>query len=176
MFWLNKQKMVIVFIIFMIIGSGLLYNFTKKELLPMEDRGAYLVIGFTDEGSSFQYTQNRAEDVEKRLIPLLQNDKSPYKKLLVITPGFGSDNSFLIIALLDNWKNRGENSQIIMRKAIGKIVTVPQTLAFPISPQAIRVSNYNKPIQMVIYGNTYEELEQTQSKVCLLYTSPSPET
>ncbi len=164
-FWLNKQKMVIVFIIFMIIGSGLLYNFTKKELLPMEDRGAYLVIGFTDEGSSFQYTQNRAEDVEKRLIPLLQNDKSPYKKLLVITPGFGSDNSFLIIALLDNWKNRGENSQIIMRKAIGKIVTVPQTLAFPISPQAIRVSNYNKPIQMVIYGNTYEELEQTQSKV-----------
>ena len=37
-----------------------------------------------------------------------------------------------------------------MRQAIGKIVTVPQTLAFPISPQAIRVSNYNKPVQMVI--------------------------
>ena len=83
----------------------------------------------------------------------------------MITPGFGSENSFLIIALLDRWRDRGENSQTIMRKAIGKIVTVPQTLAFPISPQAIRVSNYNKPIQMVIYGNTYEELEATQNKV-----------
>jgi HAE1 family hydrophobic/amphiphilic exporter-1/multidrug efflux pump len=44
-------------------------------------------------------------------------------------------------------------------------VTVPQTLAFPISPQAIRVSNYNKPVQMVILGSTYEELENIQSKV-----------
>ena len=52
-----------------------------------------------------------------------------------------------------------------MRQAIGKIVTVPQTLAFPISPQSIRVSSYNKPVQMVIYGNTYEELEQIQTQV-----------
>jgi HAE1 family hydrophobic/amphiphilic exporter-1/multidrug efflux pump len=52
-----------------------------------------------------------------------------------------------------------------MKQAIGRIVTVPQTLAFPISPQAIRVSNYNKPVQMVILGSTYEELENIQSKV-----------
>ena len=164
-FWLEKKKTVISFLIIVVVGSSLLYNFTKKELLPLEDRGAYLVIGFTDEGSSFQYTQNRAEDVEKRLIPLLQSQNSPYKKFLMIVPGFGSDNSFLIIALLDHWKNRKQNSQIIMRQAIGKIVTVPQTLAFPISPQTIRVSSYNKPVQMVIYGNTYEELEEVQSKV-----------
>ena len=34
----------------------------------MEDRGAYLIIGFTDEGSSFEYTQEQAQKVEKRLI------------------------------------------------------------------------------------------------------------
>ena len=164
-FWLDKKKTILTFIILMIVGSGLLYNYSKKELLPQEDRGAYLVIGFTDEGSSFQYTRNRAEDVEKRLIPLLKPDDSPYNRFLMIVPGFGSDNSFIIIALLNNWKNRKQNSQTIMRQAIGKIVTVPQTLAFPISPQSIRVSNYNKPIQMVIYGNTYEELENIQSKV-----------
>jgi HAE1 family hydrophobic/amphiphilic exporter-1/multidrug efflux pump len=84
-------------------------------------------------------------------------------------PGFGrasnSFNSFIIIALLDNWKNRDKSSQIIMREAIGKIVTVPQTLAFPISPQSIRVSNYNKPIQLVILGSTYEELEKIQNNI-----------
>ena len=170
-FWLNKKKTIITFIIIMIVGSGALYNYTKKELLPLEDRGAYLVIGFTDEGSSFEYTKNRAIDVEQRLIPLLKSDDSPYNRFLMIVPGFGSDNSFLIIALLDNWKNRDQNSQTVMRQAIGKIVTVPQALAFPISPQSIRVSSYNKPVQMVIYGNTYEELKDIQSKVCLLYTS-----
>ena len=164
-YWLYRKNIVISFIVLIIISSALLYNYTKKELLPLEDRGAYLVIGFTDEGSSFDYTQKRAEDVEQRLIPLLESEESPYKKFLMIVPGFGADNSFLIISLLDNWKNRSEDSQTIMRKAIGKIVTVPQTLAFPISPQSIRTSNYNKPVQMVIYGNTYEDLEETQKKV-----------
>ena len=164
-FWINRKKTIITFIVLIVIGSAALYNYTKKELLPMEDRGVYLVIGFTDEGSSFQYTQKRAEDVEKRLIPLLDKENSPYNRFLMIVPGFGSENSFLIISLLDNWKNRKQSSQTIMRQAIGKIVTVPQTLAFPISPQSIRVSSYNKPVQMVIYGNTYEELEQIQTQV-----------
>ncbi len=164
-FWINRKKTIITFIVLIIIGSAALYSYTKKELLPMEDRGVYLVIGFTDEGSSFQYTQKRAEDVEKRLIPLLDKENSPYNRFLMIVPGFGSENSFLIISLLDNWKNRKQSSQTIMRQAIGKIVTVPQTLAFPISPQSIRVSSYNKPVQMVIYGNTYEELEQIQTQV-----------
>ena len=113
-FWLNKKKTIITFIIIMIVGSGALYNYTKKELLPLEDRGAYLVIGFTDEGSSFEYTKNRAIDVEQRLIPLLKSDDSPYNRFLMIVPGFGSDNSFLIIALLDNWKNRDQNSQTVI--------------------------------------------------------------
>ena len=170
-FWLDKKKTIISFIILVIIGSGLLYNFAKKELLPMEDRGAYLVIGFTDEGSSFEYTKKRAEDVEKRLIPLLQDKDSAYDRFIMRVPGFGrasnSFNSFIIIALLDDWKNRNKNSQTVMREAIGKIVTVPQTLAFPISPQSIRVSNYNKPIQMVVMGSTYEELEKIQNNIII---------
>ena len=164
-FWLDKKKIIIIFLMLIIFSSGLLYNYTKKELLPMEDRGAYLIIGFTDEGSSFDYTQKRAKDVEKRLVPLLEAEDSPYKRFLMIVPGFGSDNSFIIISLLNNWKNRKQNSQTIMRQAIGKIVTVPQTVAFPISPQSIRVSSYNKPIQMVILGSTYEELEKIQFEV-----------
>ena len=52
-----------------------------------------------------------------------------------------------------------------MRKAIGKIVTVPQALAFPISPQSIRVSSYNKPVQMVLLGNSYDQLEIWQNAI-----------
>ena len=86
-------------------------------------------------------------------------------------PGFGSNknsfNSFIIIALLDDWKNRKQNSQTVMRQAIGKIVTVPETVAFPISPQSIRISSYNKPVQMVLLGNSYEELEKKQNEIIL---------
>ena len=74
---LNKTKSVSIFIIFIIIASILLFSFSKKELMPMEDRGAYLIIGATDEGSSFEYTQEQAQKVEARLIPLLQAEDSP---------------------------------------------------------------------------------------------------
>ena len=166
---LNKTKTITFFIIFVLISSVLLFNFSKKELLPLEDRGAYLIIGFTDEGSSFEYTEEKAQIIEQRLIPLLQAEDSPYQRFIMRVPGFGSSansfNSFIIIALLDHWKNRNQDSQTVMRQAIGKIVTVPQAVAFPISPQSIRVSNYNKPVQMVIYGTTYEELEKIQTEV-----------
>jgi len=168
-YWLNKKKIVILFIIFTIVASSVLFAFTKKELLPMEDRGVYLVLGFADEGSSFEYTEKRAQDVEARLIPLLQAEDSPYDRFIMRVPGFGSNknsfNSFIIIALLDNWEDRKKSSIAVMREAIGKIVTVPETVAFPISPQSIRVSSYNKPVQMVILGNTYKELEKVQNEV-----------
>ena len=164
-----KTRTVGIFIIFIIIASILLFNFSKKELLPMEDRGAYLIIGATDEGSSFEYTQEQAQKVEARLLPLLQAEDSPYSRFIMRVPGFGSSansyNSFIIIALLDDWKNRKKGQQVVLREAIGKIVTLPQALAFPISPQSIRVSSYNKPVQMVIYGSTYEELEEIQKKI-----------
>jgi len=164
-----KTKTISFFIILIVVSSVLLFSFSKKELLPQEDRGAYLIIGFTDEGSSFEYTQEQAQKVEARLIPLLQAEDSPYSRFIMRVPGFGSSansyNSFIIIALLDDWKNRKKGQQIVIREAIGKIVTLPQAIAFPISPQSIRVSNYNKPVQMVIYGSTYEELEEIQSKV-----------
>ena len=168
-FWLNKKKTISIFIILIIAASVYLFNFTKKELVPMEDRGSYLIIGSTDEGSSFEYTQKRAQEIESRLIPLLEAEDSPYERLIMRVPGFGrsstSYNSFIIIALLNNWKDRKKNSQTVMREAIGKIVTVPQALAFPISPQSIRVSNFRKPLQMVIYGTNYEDLENITNNV-----------
>ncbi len=168
-YWLNKKKIISGFIIFVVLGSIFLFNFTKKELIPIEDRGAYLIIGSTDEGSSFEYTQDKAQIIESRLLKLLEAEDSPYERLIMRVPGFGKSattyNSFIIIALLDEWKNRKKGSQTVLREAIGKIVTVPQAFAFPISPQSIRVSNYNKPVQMVIYGTNYEELEKIQNEV-----------
>jgi len=168
-YWIDKQKTVIGFMFFVVIASVLLFNFSPKELLPKEDRGVYLVIGKTDEGSSFQYTADKAEEIERRLIPLIKKDGESYKRVIMRVPGFGraskSYNSFIIIALLDDWKNRDESAAKIMRKAIGKIVTVPQALAFPISPQSIRVSSYNKPVQMVLLGNSYDQLERWQKTI-----------
>ena len=170
-YWINKQKSIVIFMFFIVIASIFLFNFSTKELLPKEDRGVYLVIGKTDEGSSFKYTADKAEEIEKRLIPLIKKEGESYKRVIMRVPGFGraskSYNSFIIIALLDDWSERSDSAVKIMRKAIGKIVTVPQALAFPISPQSIRVSSYNKPVQMVLLGNSYDQLERWQKSIII---------
>jgi len=170
-YWITKDKFVTGFIFSVVVISVLLFNFAPKELLPQEDRGVYLIIGKTDEGSSFQYTADKAEEIERRLTPLINKEGESYKRIVMRVPGFGraskSYNSFIIIALLDDWKNRDESAKKIMRKAMGKIVTVPQALAFPISPQSIRVSQFNKPIQLVLLGKNYEELELWQKVIMM---------
>ena len=169
-YWINKHKVIIGFMFSVVIVSILLFNFAPKELLPQEDRGVYLIIGQTDIGSSYQYTVDKAEKIERRLIPLINKEDESYKRLVLRVPGWGtgnSYNSFIIIALLDDWKDRNESTKKIMRKAMGKIVTVPQALAFPISPQSIRVSSYNKPVQLVLQGKSYEELEKWQKLIMM---------
>ena len=170
-YWIDKDKFVTGFIFFVVVVSVLLFNFAPKELLPQEDRGVYLIIGKTDEGSSFQYTADKAEEIERRLTPLIKKEGESYKRIVMRVPGFGraskSYNSFIIIALLDDWKNRKESAKKIMRKAMEKIVTVPQALAFPISPQSIRVTQFNKPIQLVLLGKNYEELELWQNAIMM---------
>ena len=115
-FIVHKTKLVGIFIVLIIISSILLFSFSKKELLPMEDRGAYLIIGATDEGSSFEYTQEQAQKVEARLIPLLQSEDSPYSRFIMRVPGFGNFSKlilivFIIIALLDDWKKRKKDNK-----------------------------------------------------------------
>ena len=169
-YWISKHKVIIGFMFSVVIASILLFNFAPKELLPQEDRGVYLIVGQTDIGSSYQYTADKAEKIERRLIPLVENEDESYKRLVLRVPGWGtgnSYNSFIIIALLDDWKDRNESAQKIMRKAMGKIVTLPQTLAFPISPQSIRVSQFRKPIQLVLQGKSYEELERWQKLIMM---------
>ena len=169
-YWIGKHKVIIGFMFSVVIVSVLLFNFAPKELLPQEDRGVYLIVGQTDIGSSYQYTADKAEKIERRLIPLVENEDESYKRLVLRVPGWGtgnSYNSFIIIALLDDWKDRNESAQKIMRKAMGKIVTLPQTLAFPISPQSIRVSQFRKPIQLVLQGKSYEELERWQKLIMM---------
>jgi len=87
-YWISKHKVIIGFMFSVVIASVLLFNFAPKELLPQEDRGVYLIVGQTDIGSSYQYTADKAEKIERRLIPLVENEDESYKRLVLRVPGW----------------------------------------------------------------------------------------
>ena len=110
------------------------------------------------QGSGFNFTKSKAEDIENLLLPNV--GKGEYRKLILRVPGFGKSakqvNSGFIIVLLEPWAKRDRHGVKIMRESFGKISKVPGVLAFPIMPQGIRTGGVESPVQFVILGNTYD--------------------
>ena len=160
--WMNRKKIIISFLILVLSLTVFLFNFTKKELIASEDRGAFFVIIKAPQGSGFNFTKSKAEEIENLLLPDV--GKGEYRKLIMRVPGFGKSakqvNSGFIIVLLEHWSKRDRHGVNIMRESFGKISQVPGVLAFPVMPQGIRTGGIESPVQFVILGNTYEQLIQ----------------
>ncbi len=158
--WVRKRKIIISFLGIVLSLTIFLFNYAPKELIAPEDRGAFFVIVKAPQGSGFNFTKSKAEDIENLLLPNVGNGE--YRKLILRVPGFGKSakqvNSGFIIVLLEPWAKRDRHGVKIMRESFGKISQVPGVLAFPIMPQGIRTGGVESPVQFVILGNTYEQL------------------
>ena len=158
--WIHRRKIIIIFLGAVLSLTIFLFNFAPKELIAPEDRGAFFVIIKAPQGSGFNFTKDKAEDIENLLLP--EVGKGEYRRLIMRVPGFGKSakqvNSGFIIVLLEPWAKRDRHGVKIMRESFGKISKVPGVLAFPIMPQGIRTGGIQSPVQFVILGKTYEEL------------------
>ncbi len=158
--WINKKKIIISFLAGTLALTIFLFNYAPKELIAPEDRGAFFVIIKAPQGSGFNFTKSKAEDIEKLLLP--EVGKGEYRKLIMRVPGFGKSskqvNSGFIIVLLEPWSKRDRHGVKIMRESFGKIGQVPGVLAFPVMPQGIRTGGVQSPVQFVVLGSTYDQL------------------
>ena len=161
-FILTKKKATVIFLILVLFANIFLFKIAKKELLPEEDRGVFFVIIKAAEGSGFNFTAGKAQEIENMFLPKV--GKGEIKRLLLRVPGFGGSakqlNSGFIIVLLEDWSERKRSGQQILRSAFADISKVPGIVAFPVMPQAIRAGGVEKPIQFVLLGNTYEKLSE----------------
>ena len=159
-YWIDKKKTVIFFLFSVLILTITAFLYAPKQLIPKEDRGAFFVIVKAPQSSGFDFTSNKAQEIEGFLLPKI--GKGEYRRVILRVPGFGKSskqvNSAFIIALLESWEKRDRSGQKIMMESFKEISKVPGVLAFPIMPQGIRTGGVEKPIQFVIQGNTYEEL------------------
>ena len=106
--WIKKKKIITYFLVSTFALTIFLFNFAPKELIAPEDRGAFFVIVKAPQGSGFNFTKTKAEEIEKLLLPNV--GKGEYRKLIMRVPGFGRSakqvNSGFIIVLLEPWSKR----------------------------------------------------------------------
>jgi len=141
-------------------GTVWLYQQISFEYAPKEDRGAFFVIVNGPEGASHAYMREYMDEIEQRLMPLVDNDE--LIRLLVRTPrsfgNFANFNTGIVIAVLNDWSVR-RSAWDIMDDVRGRVADLPGVRAFPVMRQGFGRS-IQKPVQFVIGGGTYAELAE----------------
>lgn len=157
---LYKKKEIVIFLVGVLISVIILFKITPKELIPPEDRGVFYVVIQAPDGSGFEYTKEKVENIEKIFLSDLR--KGLYREILVRVPGFQSGidqvNTGFLVILLEDWGKRKKFSNENLGGIFQQLNSFPGVKAFPIMPQGLRGGAGEKPVQFVLKGNTYEEL------------------
>ncbi len=140
-------------------GSFALFTVIPGEYTPQEDRGSFQIMITGPEGASFEYMVPFIEQIEQRLIPMM--DAGEIEGISVRAPGgFGpggsSFNSGSIQVVLKEWGHRRNGFEIIndINRRLSDITGVR---AFAVMSSAFGRGG-GKPIQFVIKGPSYETL------------------
>jgi multidrug efflux pump len=153
--------------VFFVTGAGAAWLFLhlKSELSPLEDRGVIIGVVVAPEGATLEYTDSYARQLEQfyQAIP----EVSSY--LVFVAPGLQKPNpvnSALSFVRLKPWEERERKQQDIAKELAPKMSGgLPGVLAFPINPPSLGQSFRNPPVQFVIQGNSYAELQTMVDQV-----------
>ena len=158
----SNPKKVFIFSIVIIIVSLVLYQVTQKELAPTEDRGVFIIVVSTPEGSTLKYTDNIVKQVEEYLIPYKENNEIQ-KLFAVVAPGFsgqpGAVNTAYLFATLTPWSDRRHQKEIVA-EIFPKLISIPGARVIAINPPSLGGSNFKPGLQLVISGNNYVDINE----------------
>ncbi len=140
-------------------GSAALFFAIPGEYTPQEDRGSFQIMISGPEGASFEYMQPFIEQIEQRLLPMINQgeiDRISVRAPGGFGPGGGGFNSGSIQVVLTEWGHRRNGFEVI-NDINRKLSDIPGVRAFANMSSAFGRGS-GKPIQFVIKGPSYETL------------------
>jgi multidrug efflux pump len=142
-----------------VLVSLLLFRMLPSELVPVEDRGFGFGVVIAPEGSTLDYTDKYMKQVEARLMAL------PERRAVFSATGlaFGGPgnvtNGFLFMALKPR-SERQKSQQQIVQELFPQLIGIPGVLAFVINPPSLGGGASFSPVEYVLQGETYEDLNK----------------
>ena len=160
----RKGIVVALFVVIAAAGAALFLTI-KSELSPLEDRGFFLGVMSAPEGATKEYTDNYAREWERIYAEV--PEISSY--FVVVAPGLDRPNPVnfaLSFVRLQDWQERSRKTQEVTAALAPKMfATMPGVLAFPINPPSLGQNFRNPPVQYVVQGNSYEELDRSVTEL-----------
>ena len=162
---LARKGIVVALFVVMAAAGAALFMTIKSELSPLEDRGFFLGVMSAPEGATKEYTDDYAR-VWERLYAEVPEISSYF---VVVAPGLDRPNPVnfaLSFVRLQDWQERSRKTQEVTAALAPKMfATMPGVLAFPINPPSLGQNFRNPPVQYVVQGNSYEELDRSVTEL-----------
>ncbi|HXV11736.1 MAG TPA: efflux RND transporter permease subunit [Burkholderiales bacterium] len=157
---LTHRPVIIAGFIAVAIGGGVLFKALKSELSPLEDRGFFLGVMVAPEGATMDYTDGYARIWEE----IYSQVPEITSYFVVVAPGLERPNPVnfaLSFVRLKDWSERSRSTQEITASIAPKMFSMmPGVMAFPINPPSLGQSFRNPPVQFVVQGTSYDELDR----------------
>jgi multidrug efflux pump len=142
-----------------------LFTQLKAELSPEEDRSLFLAFVIAPEGSSMQYTDSYMHAVEEMAKGIPEIDTM----FAVVAPGLERPNPVnlgIAFSVLKPWDERKRSQQQITKELGPKLYGgLPGALSFTKGLPPLGQPLFSKKVEYVIYGNTFEELQDKVNKM-----------
>lgn len=157
---LKHRMAVLVIAALTIAGAVGLFAMLQSELSPAEDRGVIFGVGIAPEGSTIQYADQFAKQMEAIF------ETIPEKEWRFIAVGFPFITQTFTVTGLKDWSERDRSSFDIIEEIGPKLFGIPGTLNFAINPQSLGQGARSQPIEVVLQTTeSYEDLDKLTSKI-----------
>lgn len=134
----------------------LLFRTLPNELAPQEDQGLVIGFGIAPEGSTVDYTDKYARQMEGMFAQLPEVDR--YFQIV----GFPSITQTIGFVGLKDWEQRDRGAAEVQGQLFPQFMGIPGVMAFPVLPPALGQEGFGQPVSFVVQTTgTWEELGAT---------------
>ncbi len=141
-------------------GGGFIFTLLDSELAPYEDQGTVLGIFLAPQGSTIDYTDRWARELEE-----IYAGNEQVEAFFVVS-GFPIVSQGVSFLRLKPWSERAVAQQEVVGALQPQMFSVPGLLAFPVSPPPLGQSPGDKPVEFVVLTTRpYEELKGMADKL-----------
>jgi len=143
-----------------LVGVFVLYTQLPEELAPAEDQGLVIGFGQAPEGSTIDYTDKYAKEMEAAFRQVPEMDR--FFEIV----GFGSVTSAIGFVGLKDWSERDRSAQDVANGLFPQFMGITGLMAFPVTPPPLGQSGFGQPVSFVVQTTgTWADLDLLVQKM-----------
>ncbi|WP_386069174.1 efflux RND transporter permease subunit [Tahibacter sp. UC22_41] len=142
-------------VVFLGLAGIFAFKLLPAELAPQEDQGLVIGFGIAPEGSTPEYTDSYARQMEATFAKLDGVDR--YFQIV----GFPTVTQTVGFVGLKDWSERSQPASTYQGMLFPQFMNIPGIMAFPVLPPSLGADDFGQPISFIVQTTgTWEDLEK----------------